>query len=86
MIRIRGPTYSEEEIKQEIQEISAFIEIEKELEGSSSYLDCFRGTNLRRTLLTIGSTMCQEFSGISFISGYVLAVMLRALDYANNRI
>lgn len=44
------------------------VEIEKELEGSTGWLDCFRGTNRRRTLLTVTSTVCQELSGIAFIS------------------
>jgi SP family sugar:H+ symporter-like MFS transporter len=68
--RFRGPTYSEDDIQHEFREIVAFLEIEQELEGSSSFLDCFRGTDLRRTLIIIGSEMSQAFSGIAFISRY----------------
>jgi len=70
MRRLRGPTYTEEEIQKEVRDIAAFLEMELELEGSVSYLDCFRGTDLRRTLLTIGISLAQAFSGIAFISSY----------------
>lgn len=69
MRKLRGPTYSEEELETEVREIVAFVEIERELEGATSYLDCFKGTDLRRTYLTVVSTICQEWSGISFITG-----------------
>lgn len=68
MCRLRGPSYTEEEVQKEVREIAAFLEMELELEGSVSYLDCFRGTDLRRTLLTIGISLAQAFSGIAFIS------------------
>lgn len=69
MGQLRGPTYPQEEIQDEVKEIIAMIEIERELEGSAGWLDCFRGTDLRRTTLTVMSTACQEFSGIAFITG-----------------
>ena len=68
MQRLRGPTYPEEEIHAELNEIKAFVEIEMELEGAR-WIDLFRGTDLRRTCLTVFSTMGQEFSGIAFVSG-----------------
>ena len=66
--RFRGSTYSEDETQSEYNEISAFIRIEQTLQRSASYLDCFRGTDARRTMLTVGMTLGQAWSGIAFIS------------------
>ena len=37
-------------------------------DGGSSYLDCFRGTNLRRTEIAFGVWSLQAFSGLPFSS------------------
>ncbi|KAF2163119.1 hypothetical protein M409DRAFT_37302, partial [Zasmidium cellare ATCC 36951] len=68
--RLRGSTYTEEELEAEHAEVVAFIEIERSLRTSTSFADCFRGTDRRRTLLTIGMTLSQAWSGIAFISSY----------------
>lgn len=69
MRKLRGPTWPEAEIVEEVNDIEAFYELERELEGSANWLDCFRGTDRRRTLITVITTVCQELSGIAFISG-----------------
>jgi MFS transporter, SP family, sugar:H+ symporter len=69
MRKLRGPTYPEEEIQSEVKEIIAFDRIEKELEGTAKWSDCFSGTDLRRTMVSVIAIMCQEFSGIAFITG-----------------
>ncbi|KAH8891123.1 general substrate transporter [Thozetella sp. PMI_491] len=70
MRKIRGSTWSEEEVAEEIKEVVAMDQIERELEGSSSYSDCFRGTDHRRTRIVIMTLVVQQFTGISFITGY----------------
>lgn len=42
----------------------------KEATSGGSFLDCFRGTNRRRTFLTIAPLTIQALSGVSFISFY----------------
>ncbi len=42
--------------------------LEQELESGSSYLDCFRGTNLRRTEIATGAYCTQVLSGIYMIN------------------
>ena len=69
MRKIRGPTYPAEEIQDEVKEIIAMDRIEKELEGAAKWSDCFKGTDFRRTMLSIIAITCQEFSGIAFITG-----------------
>jgi MFS transporter, SP family, general alpha glucoside:H+ symporter len=52
--------------------LEAAIEKEKELERESvSYLDCFKGPNLRRTTIVCMTYLAQQLSGVSFITGYL---------------
>jgi len=47
------------------------ITIDKELaEKKSTWLDCFRGTNLLRTGISCGVFACQHLVGIIFVLGY----------------
>ncbi|KAK9327538.1 general substrate transporter [Lipomyces starkeyi] len=43
---------------------------EAETQNSSSYIDCFRGTNLRRTLIAIMVFLSEPMSGLGFVSSY----------------
>lgn len=69
MRQLRGPTFPREEVEAEVNDIIGMLEIERQLEGSASWTQCFKGTDLRRTLLTVSTLICQELSGIAFISG-----------------
>lgn len=60
MRKIRGPTWPEADITDEIQEVVAMDRIERELEGSSKYSDCLKGTDLRRTLVAIFVLVVQQ--------------------------
>lgn len=40
-------------------------------ESSSSWLDCFRGTNLRRTTIAVAPVLVQGFVGFIFVAGFV---------------
>ncbi|EGX89837.1 sugar transporter, putative [Cordyceps militaris CM01] len=67
---LRGSTWPEEELESEIREMSAMYELECSLEGSTTYRDCFRNTDLRRTRISLIFVVFQSFTGISFIAGY----------------
>ncbi|KAH6988182.1 general substrate transporter [Ilyonectria sp. MPI-CAGE-AT-0026] len=41
-----------------------------ETHNSGSYLDCFRGTNLRRTMIAIMVFLSEPMSGLGFVSNY----------------
>jgi hypothetical protein len=43
---------------------------EDRLAKESKWIDCFRGTNLIRTLISIGVFACQHLAGIIFVLGY----------------
>ncbi|OQV03500.1 hypothetical protein CLAIMM_08539 [Cladophialophora immunda] len=68
--RLRGKTYPEHQIHADVDDIAKHIRLEKELEGSGSFLDAFRGSDRRRTHIACGLLLWQVLSGISFINGY----------------
>ncbi|KAJ9144283.1 Maltose permease [Pleurostoma richardsiae] len=43
---------------------------EAETKSSGSFMDCFRGTNLRRTLIAILVFLAEPMSGLGFVSSY----------------
>ncbi|KXJ93588.1 general substrate transporter [Microdochium bolleyi] len=57
---------------------------EAELSNSGSYLDCFRGTNLRRTLVNIMVFMSEPMSGLGFVGGYG-ALMYQMLNISDEK-
>ncbi|CAK7214933.1 hypothetical protein SBRCBS47491_002318 [Sporothrix bragantina] len=52
--------------------------------NSGTYLDCFRGANTRRTLLSIFIFMAEQFSGLGFVSNYG-ALMYQYLGISDKR-
>ena len=66
--RLRGKAYPEAQIHSDVEEIAKYIAIEREVEKSTSYLDCLRGTDLRRTHIAVGVVVWQVLSGISFVN------------------
>lgn len=68
--RLRGDTLSDELLQEELLEIKEAIDIEKELTSGVTIRDLVRGSDLRRTLLTIGAAMSHQASGIYFLVAY----------------
>ncbi|OQE18626.1 hypothetical protein PENSTE_c017G01926 [Penicillium steckii] len=52
-----------------LQRIKLTLE-EAETQSSASYIDCFRGSNLRRTLIAIMVFLSEPMSGLGFVSNY----------------
>ncbi|KAK4684598.1 MFS transporter, SP family, general alpha glucoside:H+ symporter, partial [Tremellales sp. Uapishka_1] len=52
-----------------VSEIQETIALEKRNEASTTYFDCFRGTNLRRTMIGIGVFVAQQATGVVFVLG-----------------
>jgi hypothetical protein len=65
--KIRGNTIPVELLDREIDEVVAFTRLERELEESTTYLECFRGTDLRRTMIASLMIYGQQLMGVSFI-------------------
>jgi hypothetical protein len=53
-----------------MKEIIVFVEFEKENQHITSYLDCFRGTDRRRTLIAMALTTAQNFAARDCLSSY----------------
>lgn len=59
-----------EAIFAQVQETIAYENVTNEVYKSSSYAECFRGTDRRRTLICMFVYGCQYLSGIVFVLGY----------------
>ncbi|TVY63982.1 General alpha-glucoside permease [Fusarium oxysporum f. sp. cubense] len=83
LVRLRSAgTYTEDDIDATLAYIQHTTEIERlEVEGAS-FLDCFRGTNLRRTEINIMTWTCQIFDGNPLTSYAV--VFLEAAGFSTN--
>jgi len=51
---------------------------EQEMLRGTSLMQMFKGTDLRRTLISIGTTVCQFATGITFIAGYSVYFYVQA--------
>ena len=67
LIRLRGHSVEPRFVEMELQAIIESVRIENELKTGSSFLDIFRGTDLRRTLLCIGCSILHAASGMNFL-------------------
>ena len=70
--KIRGETYSTDELDRELNDTIAFTAIEKELESSAaSFYKCFTGTDLQRTIIPLVLFGGEQLTGTGFIGGYL---------------
>ncbi|KAM0269835.1 hypothetical protein ACHAQH_009637 [Verticillium albo-atrum] len=69
--KIRGSKYTAEEVNEEIQEAIRFTALEREFGASTSFVECFKGTDLRRTLIATMALVGQQFMGVAFLAGYI---------------
>lgn len=74
--------HSREEIALELELIDQAIQYEMEAYRATSYFDCFKGTNARRTLVAIGVQCLQQAQGNSFVTTY-LVLFLKDLGVSN---
>src|SRR5271170_1318859 len=68
--RLRGSWYHETLVAEEFQEIKEAWALEQELAQSASIWDMFRGTDLRRSILSIIAVCFQAASGSMFLLIY----------------
>ncbi|KAK1727034.1 maltose permease [Colletotrichum acutatum] len=67
--KFNGPRHNVEE---SLAIMEATLGKEKALsQGGASYLDCFRGTNLRRTTIVCVVYLTQQFAGAQLVVGYL---------------
>ncbi|KAL4791735.1 hypothetical protein BDV19DRAFT_381338 [Aspergillus venezuelensis] len=62
---------SKADIEAEVAAIDRTVALEHESSShGASWLQCFRGTDLLRTMISMGVFICQHFAGIIFVLGY----------------
>ena len=72
---LRSLSNHPETIPHEVQVLRAQVEEQRELHKATSILDCFRGTNLRRTIIAMGVQILQQAQGVSFIQNFIVTFM-----------
>ena len=53
-----------------LQQIADTIELEDRMAASTTYLDCFRASNFKRSTISMMTFICQQFVGVAFVLGY----------------
>ncbi|KAJ5867798.1 hypothetical protein N7534_002351 [Penicillium rubens] len=74
-----GPNYNASE---EVQLLRLQVEEQRELHHATSIMDCFRGTNRRRTIIAMGVQILQQAQGVSFINNFIVTFM-KQLGFAD---
>lgn len=70
LARLRGSSLRRDLLEEEFVEMQRGIAEEQELASSASVLDMFRGTNLRRTAISVGAVVCHAATGLWFILSF----------------
>ncbi|RTE81411.1 hypothetical protein BHE90_004074 [Fusarium euwallaceae] len=79
-----GRLYSDpQDAKGHLHRIQLTLE-EAELSNTGSYLDCFKGTNLRRTLIAVMVFLSEPMSGLGFVGSYG-ALMYQFLGISDSK-
>ncbi|CZR58888.1 uncharacterized protein PAC_08780 [Phialocephala subalpina] len=74
--KFNGPKF---DVESAIVTIEEAIKAERQLnEEASSWIDCFKGPNLRRTIIICMVYIAQQFIGVNFIAGYLAYFFLLA--------
>lgn len=74
---IRKGKSSPSEVCLELSLIESALEEQRSLAASTTYLDCFRGANLRRTLIAVLVQVMQQIQGNSFMNNYLVVFLQR---------
>lgn len=64
-----------ESVSEEVQLLNLQVEEQREMHRATSILDCFRTTNIWRTIPAIGVQVLQQAQGVSFIQNYAVTFM-----------
>lgn len=67
---LRKLSYSETEAQEHVQSIIDTLEKSKVETSGASYIDCFRRSNLRRTIISVAPSSIQALSGVVFVASY----------------
>jgi hypothetical protein len=69
LYKFNGPDY---DAAQAVAVLEAAVQKERAIQSeSASHLECFKGVNLRRTLIVCLVYIAQQFVGANFVQGYL---------------
>ncbi|KAF8137075.1 general substrate transporter [Boletus edulis] len=80
LLHLGGPTIDAKLQRQQIQET---IELEDSYAVSATYVDCFRGENLKRTVVAMMVFVLQQAAGVVFVLGFS-TYFFELAGFANN--
>jgi len=67
--KFNGPNY---DAAQAVAVLEAAVQTEQAMQTeNASYLECFKGVNLRRTMIVCFVYIAQQFVGANFVAGYL---------------
>lgn len=70
LVFLRGNSLEPQFLQEELVEIFRGVEEEKAIASASSFVDIFKGTNLRRTMLCVAVAVSRASSGIWVFLSY----------------
>lgn len=79
---LRGDSLEPEFLQEELIEIVRGVEEEKANASSSSFVDMFRGTNLRRTMLCVAVALSRASSGVWVFLSYGVSTLFSGASAA----
>lgn len=62
-------------VPHEIELLKAQVEEQRENHSATTLMDCFRGPNLRRTIIAMSVQILQQAQGVSFIQNFIVQFM-----------
>jgi len=74
---VRKGKASPSDVALELSLIQTALEEQRELAATTTYLDCFRGSNRRRTLIAVLVQLMQQIQGNSFMNNYLVVFLER---------
>lgn len=83
LANLRKGKSNAEEVSLELSLIDRALREQFEMSANTTYIDCFRGSNLRRTLIAVLVQLMQQIQGNSFMNNY-LVVFLQTIGVQNS--
>lgn len=66
---------SPQDVEKELDLVGEALEEQERTHRAASFLDCFRGSNGRRTLVAVGVQVLQQSQGNSFVTTYLVTFL-----------
>lgn len=78
LMYLRDGAATEDEVEEELRLTEESIDEQQHYHRATSYWDCFKGSNGRRTVIAAGVQVFQQLSGNAFMSSYAVIFLKQA--------